>query len=394
MLSVAEARARMTAAVKPLAAERVSIDAAHGRVLAAVLDAKRDQPPFAASAMDGYALASGPEPRDFTIVGESAAGRAFPRALASGEAVRIATGAPMPEGADGVLLQEDADVAGARLLAARVDQARHVRPRGGDFKAGDRLLDKGRVLDPIALALAASAGCADLSVVRRPRVAVLAGGDEVVAPGAPLRDDQVYESGAFAVRGLVEAWGGIAQRNLLLTDDETAISAASAGALKRSDLLVIIGGASVGPHDHARPALRKLGLAIVVDGVSVRPGKPIWFGTTPDGPVLGLPGNPASAIVCAALFLHPVLEAMLGRDPNQCVALHQGLLAGALKANGGRESYLRAQADRTGRVRVHDDQDSSLLTVFAASNALVMRAPHAPPVQQGDPISYLPLALR
>ena len=389
MLSVAEARALMLARTQPLDSEAVALSRALSRVLAAPLIATRDQPPFASSAMDGYALASCPAPRDVELVGESAAGRAFSGALKPNQAVRISTGAPMPEGADGVLIQEDARVEGARLIGANVKSGRHVRPRGGDFAAGDLLLERGRQLGPVAIGLAASAGVAELDVMRRPHVTVFAGGDEITQPGAEARPDQVYESGAFAVRGMIEQWGGIAHRAPPLPDDETRIMEAARAALQTSDLIVLIGGASVGPHDHARPALKRLGVEIIVEKIAVRPGKPTWFGVAESGLVLGLPGNPASALVCAALFLRPILDVMMGRDPQAALRTHAAALATPLAANGARETYLRARLQEDGRISVFDNQDSSLLSVLAKSTALVVREPNAASAGVGEAAHYL-----
>ncbi len=390
MLSVAEARQALLDACSTLDDETLPLERAYGRVLAAPLIAARDQPPFDASAVDGYACASTDTPRNLTIVGESAAGRAFPHALRAGEAVRISTGAPVPDGADGVLMQEDAKLEGDTLLDVQVTRGRHIRPRGGDFAAGQLLLDRGRKLDPIAVALAASAGFAELRLVARPRVIVIAGGDEIVPPGQTARADQVYESGAFAVSGLVERWGGEAARGAVLPDSESAIMQVAADALTTCDLLVLIGGASVGPHDHARAALARLGLDILFDKVAVRPGKPTWFGVSPTGKVLGLPGNPASAIVCAMLFLRPVVEAMLGRDPAPLSEPRLAPLAAPLPANGPRETYLRAHLGADGKIRVFGDQDSSLLSVFAQANVLVLRPPNAPTALESAAVPYLP----
>ncbi len=392
MLSVTEARSAMLGHVGTLADEVVALDQCAGRVLASPLIAARDQPPFTASAMDGYALAQEKPGEPFLIVGEAAAGRAFGRSLAAGEAIRISTGAPTPEGAAGILIQEDARVENGRLLDASVAPGRHLRPRGGDFAAGATLLERGRILDPIAIALAASSGTATLNLVRQPRVIVFAGGDEIVAPGASARDDQVFESGSFAVCGLAERWGAEVERGTALADAEDRILSSIGDALPRCDLLILIGGASVGPHDHNRGALARLGGQMVVDKVAVQPGKPTWFATTSAGRVLGLPGNPASAIVCAYLFARPLIEAMLGRDPLACVRPRFARLAAPLGKNGSRETYLRARLNEDGALAPFDNQDSSLLSVFASADALVVRAAHAEPAAKGELTPYLPLA--
>lgn len=391
MLSVADARTLMLERVGRLSSEHAKLEHAYGRVLAEPLIATRDQPPFASSAMDGYALASAPAPRDVIVAGESAAGKRFAGKLGPDEAVRISTGAPMPDGADGVLIQEDARLDGARLLAANVTPGRHVRPRGGDFRAGELLLEASRRLDPIAVALAAGAGVSSLTVTRRPRVTVFAGGDELAQPGAQAGPDQIYESGSFAVCGLIDQWGGDAERAAALPDDEDKIVRAVKAPLESCDLIVLIGGASVGPHDHARAALQRLGVDILVPKIAVRPGKPTWFGAAQRGLVLGLPGNAASAVVCAYLFLRPILEAMIGRDALACVRTSSAPLAAALKQNGARETYLRAQLDGDGRLTAFTDQDSSLMSVLARANALIVREPGAAALASGAPADYLPL---
>jgi molybdopterin molybdotransferase len=391
MLSVADARALMLGRIVPLNSETVELSRAHDRTLAEPLIAARDQPPFASSAMDGYALAAADAPRDVTIVGESAAGRAFSGTLGRDDAVRISTGAPLPSGADGVLIQEDAQIEGARLIAANVTAGRHVRPRAGDFRVGDVLLERGRRLDPIAVGLAAGAGAGALSVARRPRVSVFAGGDELAQPGGSAGADQIYESGSFALCGLIEQWGGVPRRAEALPDNEAKIAEAALAASDASDLVVLIGGASVGPHDHARAALESLGVEIIVPKIAVRPGKPTWFGASKRALVLGLPGNAASAIVCAYLFLRPILEAMLGGDTRACMRLQHAPLAAPLAANGPRETYLRARLTDDGRIAAFDDQDSSLMSVMAQSNALILREPNAPAATAGEVVSYLSL---
>lgn len=391
MTRVVEARALMLAALKPLAPEEALLWDARGRVLAAPLRAVRAQPPFAASAMDGYALRARDTPGTLRIVGESAAGRGYSGVLQAGEAVRISTGAPLPPGADAVLVQEDAGVDGDRLRAPEVRPDRHVRAAGIDFAAGADILPEGRTLDPVALALAASAGAARLPVRRRPQVTILCGGDEVAPPGTDLRADQIFDSCSYAIGALAESWGAQATRCAPLPDDAAAIERAAASALRESDLVVFIGSASVGPHDHARPAFERQGARIVVSKVDMRPGKPTWFATSAHAPVLGLPGNPASAIVAALLFLRPAIAALLGVASG--VEFSRGALAGALPANGPREAFLRARwrCTETGAISVdvHGEQDSSLLSVFAGSNALVRREPHAPPAGPGDPVDWL-----
>src|ERR1700741_3779169 len=314
-MSPDEARAVMLAAFAPGAqAERVALEDALGRVLAEDVVARRDQPPFAGSAMDGYALRAADTPGRLRVVGEAAAGPGFAGVLGAGQAARIFTGAPMPEGADSVLIQEDASREGDDVIAPAVAPGRNVRAQGIDFHAADVLLRKGARLDGVALSLAAASGEPTLMVAKRPRVAVLATGDEIVAPGAEPAPHQIYESGSFGIAALVTSWGGEARRVKAQGDNAAAIARAVNAALSEADLLVTIGGASVGDHDLVRPALGTFDARFAVPKIAVRPGKPTFFAETRLGPVLGLPGNPASALVCAHLFLKPLVDAWLGRE--------------------------------------------------------------------------------
>jgi molybdopterin molybdotransferase len=391
MMNVGEARALMLDAVAPLDAETILLERAFDRTLARPLIARRDQPPFSPSAMDGYALRAADTPGVLKIVGDSAAGRMFTRAVRQGQAVRISTGAPMPEGADAVLIQEEAQVDGDALTAPTVACGRHVRPRGGDYREGETLLDKGRRLDAGAIALAASTGAGELWVARAPRVTILCGGDEIVTPGSRPRDDQIFESCSYGVEALCRRWGARVTRRPPLADDPAAIEQAARDAVEASDLVIFIGSASVGPHDHARPAFERLGARILVPKVDMRPGKPTWFAVTPGAPVLGLPGNPASALVAASLFLGPLLARMQGRDAQR--AFQTARVAHVLEANGPREAYLRAcvHPDEHGQLAIDAvmDQDSSLLSVFARANALLVRPGGALAAVAGDPVAYM-----
>lgn len=391
--SVAEARGLMLAAIAPLESQAVPLDRALGRTLAEAVTATRDQPPFAASAMDGYALRSADTPGLLKVAGESAAGRGFAGRCAPGCAIRISTGAAMPDGADAIVIQEDVRRDGDHIQAPAVASGHFIRRRAIDFAAGTRLLEKGQVLDGVGVSLAAASGAAAVDVMRRPRVAILSSGDELAAPGQTPGPWQIFDSATFGLAGLIAAWGGEAERLAVAKDDPAALARAAEQGLARSDLLLLVGGASVGDHDHARPALLRLGLAMKVGKVAVRPGKPTWFGVTPQGPVLGLPGNPASALVCAHLFLKPLLLAMQGRQAQpRFLRAH---LAKALPANGGREHYLRSAlaADGEGRliVRAFEDQDSSLVSIFAAANALIRLAPDTPAAEEGALMDVFPL---
>lgn len=395
LMRVDDARAAMLPAVKPLAAEQADLNSALGRVLAGAITAMRDQPPFAVSAMDGYAIRSADTPGRLRVMGESAAGQGFEGRCEEGGAIRISTGAAMPQGADTVVIQEDVSRDGDFAAVPAVAPGKNIRPRGGDFTAGSILLPQGRLLDGVAVSLAAATGAAALPVVRRPRIAILCSGDELAAPGTAPGPYQIFDSATYGIAGLVNAWGGIAKRLDVARDDPAMIARAAEEGLRNSDLLVVIGGASVGDHDHARPALMRLGLELVVEKIAVRPGKPTWFGVTPQGPVLGLPGNPSSALVCAYLFLRPLMETMLGRDAAACVAFRRARLARAMPANGPREHYLRGLLDVDADARLtvcsFEDQDSSLISVFAAADALIRIPPDAAALEEGVLVDVLPL---
>jgi molybdopterin molybdotransferase len=393
-LTIEDARARMLAQVRRLESESVAIEDAAGRVLAHPVDAFRDQPPFRASAMDGWAVRAADATHSalLHVAGESAAGAGYGKTLGPGEAVRIFTGAAVPEGADTVVIQEEAEREGdrVRLGPARPDD--NIRPQGGDFRAGERLLEAGVQLDPLRLSLAAAAGRASLSVARRPRVAVLGTGEELVRPPAEPGPWQIYESGSLALCSLIESWGAHAWRLAVARDEKQAVVEAVQGV--DADLIVTIGGASVGDYDLVKPALADLGLQLFVETINIRPGKPTWFGRLGDGrPVLGLPGNPASALVCAELFLKPLLRAMMGADPEPRFV--KARLAEPLRANGPRDHLMRAvlEHDATGTLMVRPlgDQDSSLVTVFAQADSLLRRPAQAPPAAAGELVSVLPL---
>jgi molybdopterin molybdotransferase len=389
-LTVEEARARMVADLPPVAAETALLSEALGRVLAEDVSARRDQPPFDASAMDGWAVRGAGE--RFEIVGESAAGHGHAAPLSPGQAVRIFTGAPVPGGADRVVIQEEARREdGFVIVPTATGGARHIRPAGGDFRSGDVLLRAGTRLDPWRLGLAAAAGRDRLSVARRPRVAVLATGEELVAPGGEPRADQIFNSGAAALEGLVRLWGGEPIVLDAAGDDLASIAGAVAGA--GGDVVVTLGGASVGDHDLVKPALARLGLDLRVETVRLRPGKPTWFGRLADGRrVVGLPGNPASGLVCAELFLHPLLMALQGAEPGP--ALDTARLAAPMPANGPREHWARARlwtAEGILMAEPMTDQDSSLVSVFAQAAALIRRPAGAEAADIGAVASVLRL---
>jgi molybdopterin molybdotransferase len=294
----------MLALVQPLAAESVPLQSALGRVLTQNIVAIRDQPPFAASAMDGYAVRSSDAPGNLRLIGEASAGHGFEGRCESGAAVRISTGAAMPEGADTVIIQEDVRRDGDGITVPAIAAGKNIRPRGCDFTAGTVLLPAGRRLDGVALSLAAASGLAQLPVARAPRIAILSSGDELAAPGSQPNPYQIFDSGTFGIAGLIQSWGGIPNRLAVEKDDVGAIARAAQEGLSASDLLVVIGGASVGDHDHARPALMRLGLSLAVEKIAVRPGKPTGSASASQGWCWGYPAIllrrwPAPPCFCA-----------------------------------------------------------------------------------------------
>ena len=392
LMPVEAARAAMLAEVAPLAGETIPLKAAIGRVLAQDVAAVRDQPPFDASAMDGWALRSADAPGTLSIIGESAAGHGYEGELKPGQAVRIFTGAAMPAGADTIVIQEDATREGETVTVPASAPGANLRPAGGDFRAGQALLSAGTRIDPWRLSLAASAGRAEVLVHARPRVAIVSTGEEIVeAPAAP-GPYQIYDSGAPALAAMVEGWGGQAFKCKPVRDELDAVIA----ALREADaeLIVTVGGASVGDHDLVRAAAQALGLSLKVASVNVRPGKPTFFGVLGDGrKLLGLPGNPASAFVCAELFLKPIVMKLQGGAENLPVA--SAKLAVPMAANGSREHWMRAKLSYVDGALVAEpyrDQDSSLVSVFAAADALLRRPANAPALAAGELVEVLPLA--
>ena len=393
LLGVDEARTRMLAAALRLDTESVALDAALGRVLAETVTATRAQPPFAASAMDGWAVRSADCPGRLKITGESAAGRGYDGVLGAGEAVRIFTGAAVPAGADAVIIQEDATSDGGHVVVPAVEDPRNIRPAGQDFTAGQVLLSPGVGLDPGRLSLAASAGRPSLLVSKRPRVAILSTGEEVVEPGGSPGPFQIFNSGTTALGALFRSWGAEVIALKPVGDDVEATADAVRDVT--CDVVVTLGGASVGDYDLVKPAMALLGLELIVESVAVRPGKPTWFGILGDGRrLLGLPGNPASALVCAELFLRPLLAAMQGAAP--AVPMIKARTAVPMAANGGREHWMRTRlsyaADGAVVSTPFADQDSSLVTVFASADALLRRPVGAAAAAPGDPVDVLPLA--
>lgn len=392
MITVDEALAACLALADPLPCEEVPLANANGRVLAKPVRARRDQPPFAASAMDGYAVtAETPQPGDrFDLIGEAAAGHVWNGQLGDGQAVRIFTGAPVPDGAARVIIQEDVTRAGDVItLGDRLDHQTNIRPAGGDFLIGDTL-DAPRILRPADLALAAAMNLPTLPVTRKPVVALIATGDELVQPGDTPRPDQIVASNSYGLKALAEAAG--AHARLLPIARDTVDSLASTLKLAAdADIIVTIGGASVGDHDLVAQVAAAEGLERSFYKVALRPGKPLMAGRMGKAALLGLPGNPVSAMVCGQIFLVPMIRAMLGLGKAP-TPRETAELAVDLPANGPREHYMRATLEpgsRYPRVTPDARQDSSLLSVLSRADALLIYPPSAGPLTAGSLVDIL-----
>ncbi|MBW6399906.1 molybdopterin molybdotransferase MoeA [Roseomonas sp. HJA6] len=397
LLPVDEARARILAALTPTAAETVSLPEAARRVLARPVIARLTQPPADVSAMDGYAVhaADAVEGASLAVTGSAPAGRPFAGLLRPGEAVRIFTGGFIPAGADGILLQEDATAAdGSVRVNEAVRAGQHIRRRGLDFAEGDALLPAGRRLTPRDIGLAAASNNPWLAVHRRPRIGILATGDEIALPGDPIPQGGIVSSNAHALAAMVRGAGGEPLVLPIAPDDRNAIAEVATTA-HAFDLLVTTGGASVGEHDLIQSALGEQGFELGFWKIAMRPGKPLIWGRLGRTPVLGLPGNPVSALVCSVLFLIPAIEKLSGL-PGAAPPTRRAFTTEALRQNDRRADYLRATAsvDAHGRLLVTPaaKQDSSMLATLARADALVLRAPHAPAAPEGTEVEAILLA--
>ncbi len=391
-LSVAEALQRILAGVTPLPAEFVPLLSARGRVLAAGISATLTQPPFDASAMDGYAVCEADVatlPAALRVIGESAAGHGFHEAIKRGEAVRIFTGAPLPAGADSIVIQENTRRENDTVTVLDgVPDRDHIRPRGADFAEGSLLLKTGRVLDARSLTLAAAMGHGVVPVVRKPVVAILATGDELVLPGTPPGRDQIVCSNPFGLAAMIET-AGAAPRFLGIAADTPEALAAKLAEARGVDILVTTGGASVGDHDLVAPVLQKEGMTLDFWKIAMRPGKPLIFGRLRETRVIGLPGNPISSLICARVFMVPLIRAMLGLDPYRDES-RTALLAHSLPKNGPRQHYMRGILEAAGdHVAAAPTQDSFFLTPFAAADCLIVRPALAPAAQAGTSVPIL-----
>jgi molybdopterin molybdotransferase len=388
MITVDEALALVFALVTPLPTETVPLSKANGRVMATAAMANRDQPPFAASAMDGYAISGDAVPgAQYRVIGEAGAGHAFDGRLMPGQALRIFTGAPVPLGANRVVIQEDVvAAAGLITLGDKLDPGSHIRPVGQDFKAGDTLSP--RRLRPNDLALLAAMNVAEVAVTRRPNVAIIATGDELVMPGETPRPDQIIASNSFALKAMVEDAGGIARLLPIARDTEAGLTTVL-NLATGADLIVTIGGASVGDHDLVGKVAAQMGMQRAFYKIAMRPGKPLMAGRLHGVPMLGLPGNPVSAIVCGHLFLLPMVRALLGLGA-VAAAEQTARLAVDTGANGARAHYMRARVTE-GLITPYDRQDSALLSVLNDANALMIRPIADTARKTGDIVRYLPI---
>ncbi|WP_420587006.1 gephyrin-like molybdotransferase Glp [Ruegeria sp.] len=390
MITVEEARALLFDLVSPLASEEVPLTDAAGRVLARDVSATRDQPPFAASSMDGYALKSAEVELHamFKVIGESAAGRRFEGRVGAGQAVRIFTGAPIPEGADFVVIQEDTDRRGDLItITEEPGPKTNIRPAGIDFTAGTTI-QAPRIIRPEDVALMAAMNIPTVPVARKPVVALISTGDELVMPGDEPGPDQIIASNTFGLKAMLES-AGAQVRILPIAKDTVASLEAAFGLAAGADLVVTIGGASVGEYDLVADVSQALGMERSFYKIRMRPGKPLMAGRLGQTAMVGLPGNPVSAMVCGYLFLLPMVRRMLGIE-QVLMPFQRAQLAEPIDKNGPREHYMRAVLSEDG-IRACADQDSSLLSVLAQANALLVRDPHDPARAKGDEVLYLPI---
>jgi molybdopterin molybdotransferase len=398
VLSVDAARARVMEGVLPLAAEIVSLETACGRVLAQSIAARTTQPPKDVSAMDGYAVRAVDclaPPVRLTLIGTAAAGHAFLGSVGPKQAVRIFTGAPLPGGADAIVIQEDAEAEdGAVVIRQAAVIGRWIRRCGADWREGDRALAVGHVLSARDIGVVAAMNHAWLRVRRRARVGIIATGDEILLPGEPAGSATIFGGNAFMIAACVRAWGG-EPIHLGIAPDDPAPLDHLLRATRGLDLIVTIGGASVGDRDLVKAALGRRGFDLAFHKVAMRPGKPLIAGRLDGVPLLGLPGNPVSSGVTALIFLKPLLDRLHGRE-TEGPPLRQARLAVPLPANDERQDYLRAQLSRDGDDRLvarpFDRQDSALSLLFATADGLVVRPPFAPPAEAGEAVAVIPFA--
>lgn len=395
MISVKDARARILKSLSPVGAETISLAHAYGRVLAQGVQARLTTPPADVSAMDGYALRSADAQPGavLKLIGEAPAGHPFTGQVGPQEAVRLFTGSVVPHGADAVLIQENTTPQqGGILVHEPVSVGKNIRPAGQDFSLGDEILAPQKRLSIRDIGLAGAAGHPWLCVYRRPRVAILCTGDEIALPGEPVPTGGIANSNAAMLAAFVTAYGGEPVLLPIARDTQDAI-AAGAQSARGADLLVTTGGASVGAHDLVQAGLKSHGFELDFWKIAMRPGKPMIFGQVQGMPLLGLPGNPVSAYVCATLFLGDALS-LLGGVPPQEPDYETVTLGAALKANDQREDYIRAMLQHDGQAWVatpFKTQDSSMISTLSRAGALIRRLPHAPALEAGESVQILRL---
>jgi molybdopterin molybdotransferase len=390
MISVADALSNLFDLVAPMGVERVSLRRAVGRVLAENVTANRSQPPFDASSMDGYALHRAEVEPDamFKVIGEAAAGHRFDGIVKPGQAVRIFTGAPIPEGADFVVIQEDTTRRGDLLMLGHdIDGKSNIRPAGGDFKAGD-VMDAPRILRPADIALLAAMNIAEVPVHIAPQIAIIATGDELVQPGETPGPDQIIASNTYGLAAMLEQLGARCRMIPIARDTVPSLTQAFKIA-QAADLIITIGGASVGDHDLVAPVAAEMGMEQSFYKVAMRPGKPLMAGRLGETPMIGLPGNPVSAMVCGVVFVAPVVRKMLGLPAQPAPRLSLPL-AVDLPQGGPRAHYMRALV-ADGAVHPENNQDSSLLSVLAQADVLMIRPAGDPARQSGDMMDCIAL---
>ena len=398
LLPVADARAHIVRSVVPTPPETVSLAQAGGRVLAADVIARVTQPPADVSAMDGYAVRAediSQIPVRLKQVGAAPAGGAFDGDVGTGEAVRIFTGGPLPPGTDTIVIQENADADGDEItIRDAAARGTYVRPAGLDFRAGDIGVAAGTIMSPRNVGLAAAMNVPWLEVRRRPRVALLATGDEIVRPGESIGRNQIVSSNALAMAAFVNAHGGEPIDLGIALDNRQSLATMVEG-VRGADLLITMGGASVGDHDLVQAVLGEKGLEVDFWRIAMRPGKPLMFGNLQGVPMIGVPGNPVSSLVCALIFVLPALRAMLGLPDDPQRTRRQATLGIDLPANDEREDYLRASISVDGAQRriatPFQKQDSSMLSLLSRADCLAIRPPHAPAAKSGDSIEIIEL---
>ena len=385
LIGIEEARGRVLAEVRPLGSEAVDLDRALGRVLAEELAAPGDVPPFDSSAMDGFALVAGPA-GELPVVGESRAGHPHPDVVERGTAVRISTGAVVPEGADVVVPVERTEEDGERVRVPALEPGGNIRRAGEDLRAGDVVLRAGATLGPAELGVAASIGRAELRCAVRPRVALVVTGDELVSPGEPLAPGRIYSSNAFALAAQIERAGAELVSRSTAPDTAEGTRTALDSALAGADVVCVSGGVSVGQHDHVRGAMSELGVDERFWGVALRPGKPTWFGVRDGTLAFGLPGNPVSAMVTFQLFVRPALAALQGADP--AARRITAELGEAVPRNPRREEALRVRLSGDGVLRATPTgpQGSHQLTSMLGADGLALVPAGDGELAAGEPV--------